>query len=140
MFTTVSWNFPPTFVREQTSIMMSMGPLCRTPSVLIAGKENFRAWVSAAIGPSRVCTEVRIVFPARAISRTTVVPGSSFNRLQRTEPAIGRLERDPRVFYAFGHQHLGMTMSATTAELIEALALGKKPAIDLAPFRVERFA
>jgi D-amino-acid dehydrogenase len=54
-------------------------------------------------------------------------------------PAIGRLERAPRVLYAFGHQHLGLTLAALTAELIEALACDRKPAIDLTPFRIERF-
>lgn len=54
-------------------------------------------------------------------------------------PAIGRMQAHPRVLYAFGHQHLGMTLSAITAELVEALATGAAPAVDLAPFRVERF-
>lgn len=55
-------------------------------------------------------------------------------------PAIGRLERDPRILYAFGHQHLGLTMSAITAELTASLAQGVQPAIDLTPFRIERFS
>lgn len=54
-------------------------------------------------------------------------------------PAIGRLESDPRVLYAFGHQHLGLTMAAITAELTASLAGDRDPAIDLAPFRIERF-
>ncbi len=54
-------------------------------------------------------------------------------------PAIGRLERDPRILYAFGHQHLGLTMAAITAELTTSLAQGAEPAIDLSPFRIERF-
>lgn len=54
-------------------------------------------------------------------------------------PAIGRLHRDPRILYAFGHQHLGLTMAAITAELTASLALGTEPAMDLAPFRIERF-
>lgn len=54
-------------------------------------------------------------------------------------PAIGRLKRDPRILYAFGHQHLGLTMSAITAELTASLAHGEEPAIDLTPFRIERF-
>jgi D-amino-acid dehydrogenase len=54
-------------------------------------------------------------------------------------PAIGRMNAHPRVLYAFGHQHLGMTLSAITAELVEALATGAAPSLDLAPFRVERF-
>ena len=55
-------------------------------------------------------------------------------------PAIGRLERDPRILYAFGHQHLGLTMAAITSELTTALAEGREPAVDLSPFRIERFA
>lgn len=55
-------------------------------------------------------------------------------------PAIGRLERDPRILYAFGHQHLGLTMSAITAELTVSLAQGVEPAINLKPFRIERFS
>ncbi|MDP2117988.1 MAG: FAD-binding oxidoreductase [Brevundimonas sp.] len=54
-------------------------------------------------------------------------------------PAIGRLERDPRILYAFGHQHLGLTMAAITAELTASLAEGRDPTVDLAPFRIERF-
>nr|WP_314435448.1 FAD-binding oxidoreductase [uncultured Brevundimonas sp.] len=54
-------------------------------------------------------------------------------------PAIGRLERSPRVFYAFGHQHLGLTLAATTALLVEDLILGRPTAIDVAPFGLERF-
>jgi D-amino-acid dehydrogenase len=54
-------------------------------------------------------------------------------------PAIGRLESEPRILYAFGHQHLGLTMAAITAELTASLAEGRDPAIDLAPFRIERF-
>ena len=55
-------------------------------------------------------------------------------------PAIGRLKRDPRILYAFGHQHLGLTMAAVTSELTTALAEGVEPSLDLAPFRIERFA
>lgn len=54
-------------------------------------------------------------------------------------PAIGRLERQPRVLYAFGHQHLGLTLAAVTAELIEALATGAPPRMDLKALRIERF-
>jgi D-amino-acid dehydrogenase len=54
-------------------------------------------------------------------------------------PAIGRLESNPRVLYAFGHQHLGMTLAAVTSELIEALATGAPAPIDMAAFKVERF-
>jgi D-hydroxyproline dehydrogenase len=37
-------------------------------------------------------------------------------------PAIGRSTRDPRTLYAFGHQHLGLTLAPVTGEIIAALA------------------
>ncbi len=55
-------------------------------------------------------------------------------------PAIGRLARAPNVLYAFGHAHLGLTQCAITAELVLALAEARAPALDLAPYRIERFA
>ena len=55
-------------------------------------------------------------------------------------PAIGQLQRAPRVLYAFGHQHLGLTLAARTAELIEDLATGEQGQLDLTPFRIERFS
>ncbi len=55
-------------------------------------------------------------------------------------PAIGRLERAPNVLYAFGHAHLGLTMAPITSELVTAIATDTTPAMDLKPFRIERFA
>jgi glycine/D-amino acid oxidase-like deaminating enzyme len=54
-------------------------------------------------------------------------------------PAIGRLERAPRIFYAFGHAHLGLTMAPITSEIVTALVTNHTPPIDLAPLRIERF-
>lgn len=54
-------------------------------------------------------------------------------------PAIGRSRRAPNLLYAFGHQHLGLTLAAVTAELIGALADDAAPVQDLAPFDLERF-
>jgi len=46
----------------------------------------------------------------------------------------------PNLLYAFGHQHLGLTLGPVTAEAIAALAMGKPPRISLAPFDLERFS
>ena len=54
-------------------------------------------------------------------------------------PAIGRSRRVENLIYAFGHQHLGLTLGPFTGELVAAQASGKAPAIDLAPFDAERF-
>lgn len=54
-------------------------------------------------------------------------------------PAIGRSTALPQLLYAFGHQHLGLTLSALTGELVAALATGAQPTVDLQPLRLERF-
>lgn len=54
-------------------------------------------------------------------------------------PAIGRSTRADNLFYAFGHQHLGLTLGPITGEFIASLMAGEAPAIDLAPFEVDRF-
>lgn len=54
-------------------------------------------------------------------------------------PAIGRSRRAPNLLYAFGHQHLGLTLAAATGEAVAALAAGRPPAINLAPFDPARF-
>ncbi|KQT33822.1 FAD-dependent oxidoreductase [Sphingomonas sp. Leaf412] len=55
-------------------------------------------------------------------------------------PAIGRDAARPAIAYAFGHQHLGLTLAATTGEALAATLCGAPPAVDLAPFDLARFA
>ncbi|WEX09735.1 FAD-binding oxidoreductase [Chelativorans sp. AA-79] len=54
-------------------------------------------------------------------------------------PVIGRSRREPRVFYAFGHGHLGLTQAAAAGRLVRDLVLDRPPPIDLRPFRAGRF-
>lgn len=54
-------------------------------------------------------------------------------------PAIGRSDRAGNLFYAFGHQHLGLTLGPISAELIATMASGQHPALDLLPFDLNRF-
>ncbi|MBX5162806.1 MULTISPECIES: FAD-binding oxidoreductase [unclassified Rhizobium] len=54
-------------------------------------------------------------------------------------PVIGNSRSLPRVTYAFGHGHLGLTLSALTGYLVSELVAGRTPAIDLAPLRPDRF-
>jgi D-amino-acid dehydrogenase len=54
-------------------------------------------------------------------------------------PAIGRSRRATNLLYAFGHQHLGLTLAPITAELVATLANETHPDIDLTPFDLERF-
>lgn len=54
-------------------------------------------------------------------------------------PAVGASKNAPGVYYAFGHQHLGLTLAPITAEAVRALATGEQPPADLTPFDIERF-
>lgn len=54
-------------------------------------------------------------------------------------PAMGRSRAASNLLYAFGHQHLGVTLAAITGELIARLASAEPNAIDLAPFDLKRF-
>ena len=54
-------------------------------------------------------------------------------------PAIGRSRRASNLFYAFGHQHLGLTLAPLTGEAVAALVAGETPEVDLSPFDIERF-
>ena len=50
-------------------------------------------------------------------------------------PALGR----SNMWLAFGHAHLGFTLGPATGRLIADMMTGKKPFIDPAPFRADRF-
>lgn len=54
-------------------------------------------------------------------------------------PAIGRLESAPNVYYAFGHQHIGLTLSGVTALVMADLVAGRAPRIDVSGFDLRRF-
>lgn len=55
-------------------------------------------------------------------------------------PAIGRSTKAGNLFYAFGHQHLGLTLAPVTAQLVASMIGGTAPAVPLAPFDLARFA
>ncbi len=54
-------------------------------------------------------------------------------------PVIGRATSFDNVFYAFGHQHLGLTGAPATARLIAEIVAGRNPNQDISAFRVDRF-
>lgn len=59
--------------------------------------------------------------------------------LPDTVPILSASAKTRGLFYATGHGHLGLTYAATTAKLMGALISGAKPAIDLQPYRINRF-
>lgn len=54
-------------------------------------------------------------------------------------PAMGQHPRVPSLLYAFGHNHLGVTLAALTGELLCSAVMGQAPEVDLSPFALERF-
>jgi D-amino-acid dehydrogenase len=59
--------------------------------------------------------------------------------LPDTIPIISPSSKMQSVWYATGHGHLGLTFSATTALLIADMVTGKRPAVDMKPFRIDRY-
>ena len=55
-------------------------------------------------------------------------------------PAIGRSIQDARVLYAFGHQHLGLTLGPVTGELVASMACEGKVPQNVEALSAERFA
>jgi D-amino-acid dehydrogenase len=56
-----------------------------------------------------------------------------------TLPVVGPSPRRADVVYAFGHGHLGLTLSATSGALVADHIAGRAPAVDLAPLSIARF-
>ena len=54
-------------------------------------------------------------------------------------PFIGESPKARGVWFAFGHQHLGLTAAPKTARLIADMIAGRRANIDLSPYRVGRF-
>jgi D-amino-acid dehydrogenase len=54
-------------------------------------------------------------------------------------PGIGRAPGAAKLFYAIGHQHIGLTLAPFTAELIADLIAGRQPAIPVTAYDLRRF-
>jgi D-amino-acid dehydrogenase len=54
-------------------------------------------------------------------------------------PVISPSSVSKNIIYAFGHQHLGMTLGPVTAFLVEQMVTGEKTKTDLHPYRINRF-
>lgn len=54
-------------------------------------------------------------------------------------PVLGRAPDGRNLYFAFGHQHLGLTLAGVTARVIAAQVMGRDAGIDLAAFAPNRF-
>jgi D-amino-acid dehydrogenase len=55
-------------------------------------------------------------------------------------PVLGRSSASARVVYAFGHQHIGLTLGGLSGMVVADQVAGRASVIDLAPFAATRFA
>jgi glycine/D-amino acid oxidase-like deaminating enzyme len=54
-------------------------------------------------------------------------------------PGIGRALGARKMFYAIGHQHIGLTMAPITAELVADLVAERAPRLPVTAFDLQRF-
>jgi glycine/D-amino acid oxidase-like deaminating enzyme len=54
-------------------------------------------------------------------------------------PVLGRSRSSERVIYAFGHQHLGLTLAGVSGRIVADLIAQRAPPLDLAPYSATRF-
>ncbi len=54
-------------------------------------------------------------------------------------PVIGRAAHSGRILYAFGHQHVGLTLGGITGRIVADLAEGRTPNFDISAFDPARF-
>jgi D-amino-acid dehydrogenase len=83
-------------------------------------------------------THARRMFPAIRLDDFTEWMGPR-PTLPDSLPVIGRSPKHPAAFFAFGHQHIGLTAGAKTGQIIADLVAGRTPNVDLGPFRIGRF-
>jgi D-amino-acid dehydrogenase len=81
-------------------------------------------------------TLIALGYPANALQASWVGPRPV---LPDYLPAIGRVANTDNVFYAFGHQHLGLTLSAVTAQAVAGLVAGRPAPAHVAAFDLRRF-
>jgi glycine/D-amino acid oxidase-like deaminating enzyme len=81
-------------------------------------------------------TLIALGYPANALQASWVGPRPV---LPDYLPAIGRIANTDNVFYAFGHQHLGLTLSAVTAQAVVDLVAGRPAPAHIAAFDLRRF-
>lgn len=127
-------DFPPVVFEERAMIVSRFRTGLRAASFVEFGRER---------SPPDARKWQRLHSHAEALGLPFRGPCSQWMGARPTLPdylpAIGRSSRAGNLWYAFGHQHLGLTLAAITGELIAALSTGETPPMDLAAFDIDRF-
>lgn len=106
----------------------------------IAGQSEF-AGVRAAPNYERadiLARHMQRVFPDISTADMTQWMGRRPS-MPDSLPVIGRSTRFRNAWYAFGHGHIGLCSGAPTGRIVADLIAGRRPSIDVEPFRPSRF-
>ncbi len=88
--------------------------------------------------PARQIENVRRLFPHMRAEPHTKWSGDR-PMMPDSLPVIGRSPVHRNVLYAFGHGQYGLALAAATGRLVAEVAAGRPTAVDLSPFRIDRF-
>ena len=80
----------------------------------------------------------KIMYPAIRLDGMTRHRGQRPSTVDSL-PVIGRASRHENIYYAFGHQHVGLSTGPVTGRLIAELIDGEATSVDIAPFSAKRF-
>jgi len=103
-------------------------------SVEMAGLHRAPNWRRARI----LVEHAKFAVPSLEVENTTEWMGHR-PATPDTIPILSASAKTKGLFYATGHGHLGLTYSATTGIVMADLVQGRTPAVDLKPFRIDRF-
>jgi D-amino-acid dehydrogenase len=110
------------------------------PGIRIAGTAEFGGLDAA---PNFARAQVLVRHAKRMLPGIDASDVSEWSGLRPTLPdslpVIGRSPHLPNLFFAFGHQHIGLTGGPRTGRIIADLVAGRPPNIDIRPFRADRF-
>lgn len=124
---------------ENSSVAFNVQPRV-TGQMLIGSSRQFGSTDTAIEPPilARMLRRAQELLPAlaslRVIRTWTGFRAATPDRL----PFIGPVPGEDRLFVASGHEGLGITTSLGSAAIIAALVAGEEPAIDAAPYRLDR--
>lgn len=131
----LGWNdLPPTAFEDRSIIVVRLGSRLRVTSFV-----EFAAKDSAPDPRKWARLEQHVAELGLPMGEPRVRWMGARPTMPDYLPAIGVSRRAENLVYAFGHQHLGLTLAATTGEIVAALVTGARPRLDMTPFDLDRF-
>ncbi|WP_051560209.1 NAD(P)/FAD-dependent oxidoreductase [Marinobacterium jannaschii] len=130
-------------VELKAPIMFSAGKLVATPmegGIRLAGLVEFGGLKADPDYDfcDRLLHHARTLFPG-INTRQAIKWMGHRPSVSDSLPVIGQCPRHDNVYYAFGHQHMGLSMAPRTGHIIADLVSRGDCELDLSPYRIDRF-